>query len=106
MLDRVTFSFRCVSSDGVEDVDKDEKESDEERHPAGDHVGGDDETDPGHNNEQSCSGITGSVSVIVRRTHIRISHKTTLNPICLLKEQFSNSLFNLTMFLKKVATSF
>ena len=33
-----TFSFRSVGGDGVEDVDEDEKESDKERHPAGDDV--------------------------------------------------------------------
>ena len=36
----VTFSFRSVSSDGVEDVDEDEKESDKERHSAWDDVRG------------------------------------------------------------------
>ena len=51
-----TFSFRSVSGDGVEDVDEDEKESDQERHPPGNNVGGNHETDPGHNNKQSYGG--------------------------------------------------
>ena len=52
----VTFSLRSVSGDGVEDVDEDEKESDQEGHPPRNYVGGNHETDPGHNNEESYQG--------------------------------------------------
>ena len=38
--------LRGVGGDGVEDVDKHQEKSDEERHPAGDHVHGDEERDP------------------------------------------------------------
>ena len=50
---RVTFSFGGVGGDCVEDVDQDEEESDEERHPAGDDVGWDHETYPGDHNKQT-----------------------------------------------------
>ena len=49
----LTFGFWCVGSDGVEDVDEHEEESDEESHAAGDHVGRHNETDPGDDNEQA-----------------------------------------------------
>ena len=44
-----------VGGDGVEDVDEDEEEGDEERHPAGDDVHRNEEGDPGDNHEQSCA---------------------------------------------------
>ena len=69
MLKMMWKTFRCVSyfqqcvlfhlwgvgGDGVEDVDEDEEEGDEKRHPAGDDVRRNHETDPRHNDEQTCS---------------------------------------------------
>ena len=37
----------------VEDVDEHEEEGDEHRHPAGHHLGGDQEADPGDNDEKT-----------------------------------------------------
>ena len=42
-----------VGGDGVEDVDEDEEEGDEEGHPARDHVHRDEEGDPRHNDKQT-----------------------------------------------------
>ena len=42
-----------VGGDGVEDVDEDEEEGDQEGHPAGDDVHRDEEGDPGDNHKQS-----------------------------------------------------
>ena len=53
MLNYLTFCLRRVGGDGVEDVDQDEEESDEERHPAGDDVQWDHETYPGDHNKQT-----------------------------------------------------
>ena len=60
-----TFSFRSVGGDGVEDVDEDEKESDQERHPPGNDVGGNHETDPGDDNKQACGEERELVSVFI-----------------------------------------
>ena len=46
-----TFCFGDVCGDGVEDVDQDEEDGDQERHPPGDHVRGDQEWDPGHHDK-------------------------------------------------------
>ena len=48
-----TLGLGRVGGDGVEDVDQDEEESDEERHPAGDDVRWDHETYPGDHNKQT-----------------------------------------------------
>ena len=40
-----------VGGDGVEDVDEDEEHGDEESHPAGHILRGDEEADPGHQHE-------------------------------------------------------
>ncbi len=53
----LTFRLGSVCCDAVEDVDQDEEEGDEERHPAGDHVGRHDEADPGDDNEQTCKTL-------------------------------------------------
>jgi hypothetical protein len=50
-----TFSLWSVAGDGVEDVDEDEEECDQKRHPAGNHVGGHHKTDPGNHNKQPCN---------------------------------------------------
>ena len=42
-----------VGGDGVEDVDEDKEEGDEESHPARNHVHRNQERDPGHNNKQT-----------------------------------------------------
>ena len=42
-----------VGGDGVEDVDEDKEEGDEESHPARNHVHRNQEGDPGHNNKQT-----------------------------------------------------
>ena len=47
------FHLWGVGGHGVEDVDQDEEESDEERHPAGDDVRWDHETYPGDHNKQT-----------------------------------------------------
>ena len=52
-----TFGFGSVGGDCVEDVDEDEEERYEERHPAGDDVRGNHETDPRHNDKQTCSKL-------------------------------------------------
>ncbi len=49
----LTLCFRRVCGHAVEYVHQDEEECDEERHPAGDHVGGNHEADPGDNHEQT-----------------------------------------------------
>ena len=43
----------CVGGDGVEDVDEDEEEGDEESHPARNHVHRNEEGNPGHDNKQT-----------------------------------------------------
>ena len=46
----------CLGTVGVyivEDVDQDKEEGDEERHPAGDNVRGDEEADPGDKDEET-----------------------------------------------------
>ena len=43
-----------VGGDGVEDVDQDEEEGDQEGHPTGDHVHRDQERDPRHDHKQAC----------------------------------------------------
>ena len=48
------FHLWGVGGYGVEDVDEDKEEGDEEGHPAGDDVHGDKEGNPGDNHEQSC----------------------------------------------------
>ena len=42
-----------VGGDGVEDIDEDEEEGDEEGHPARDDVHGDEEGNPGDNHKQT-----------------------------------------------------
>ena len=42
-----------VGGDHVEDVGEHEEEGDEHRHPAGDNIRGDEETDPGDHNEEA-----------------------------------------------------
>ena len=42
-----------VGGDGVEDVDEDEEEGDEEGHPARNHVHRNEEGNPGHDNKQT-----------------------------------------------------
>ena len=42
-----------VGGDGVEDVDEDEEEGDEEGHPARNHVHRNEEGNPGHDNKQA-----------------------------------------------------
>ena len=53
MLNSLTFGFRRVSGDAIEDVDEDEEERDEERHAARNDVGRHHEADPRHHNKQS-----------------------------------------------------
>ena len=53
-----TFSFGDIGCDCVEDVDQDQEDRDEERHPPGDHVRGDEEGDPGDHNEHPGGEIT------------------------------------------------
>ena len=62
-----TFHLWGVGGYGVEDVDEDEEEGDEERHPAGDDVHRDKEGDPGDNHEQSCIIIISvpGISIII-----------------------------------------
>ena len=42
-----------VGGDGVEDVDEDKEEGDEEGHPARNHVHRNEEGNPGHDNKQT-----------------------------------------------------
>ena len=58
-----------VGGDGVEDVDEDEEEGDEERHPAGDDVHRDEEGNPGDNHNQSCFIGSGGKSAHVCTIH-------------------------------------
>ena len=51
----LTLCLWRVGGDSVEDVDQDEEESDEESHAAGYDVRRHNETDPGDNDEQTCS---------------------------------------------------
>ena len=53
MLNSLTFGFRRVSGDAIEDVDEDEEERDEERHAARNDVGRHHEADPRYHNKQS-----------------------------------------------------
>ena len=53
-----TFCFGDICGDGVEDVDQDEEDGDQERHPPGDHVRGDQERDPGHHDEHPGGEVT------------------------------------------------
>ena len=46
-----------VGGDGVEDVDEDEEEGDEEGHPARDDIHRDEEGDPRNNHKQACALI-------------------------------------------------
>ena len=50
---REPLRLRGVGVDVVEDVDEDEEESDEERHAARHDVGGDEEADPGDDDEHA-----------------------------------------------------
>ena len=54
-----------VGGDGVEDVDEDEEECDEESHPAGNHVHRNEEGYPGHDNKQTWSGGVVSKSPVI-----------------------------------------
>ena len=51
--------FGGVGVDVVEDVDKDEEESDEQRHAPGDDVGRDEEGDPGDEDEEAGGEVVG-----------------------------------------------
>ena len=53
VLNFLTFCLGRVGGDGVEDVDQDEEERDEERHPPGDDIRRNHEADPGHHHKQS-----------------------------------------------------
>ena len=50
-----------VGGDGVEDVDQDEEEGDQEGHPTGDHVHRDQERDPRHDHKQACVPRAGKI---------------------------------------------
>ena len=53
-----------VGGDGVEDVDEDEEECDEESHSAGNHVHRNEEGNPGHDDKQTWRGGVSKSSVI------------------------------------------
>ena len=51
--------LRGVCLDGVVDVDEDEEECDQHRHPPGDHLGVDQEADPGDAHEEAGGEVVG-----------------------------------------------
>ena len=55
-----TLCLGTVGVDIVEDVDQDKEERDEESHPAWDNVGGNEEADPGDQDEQTGGEIVGN----------------------------------------------
>ena len=57
MLQEDTFGLGCVAGDGVEDVDEDEEEGDQQRHAARYDLWGHNKADPGHNHKQACNSI-------------------------------------------------
>ena len=61
VLNFFTFCLGRVGGDGVEDVDQDKEERDEERHPPGDDVRRNHEADPRHHHKQAC----GSMKIFV-----------------------------------------
>ena len=58
-LHRPAFYLWWVSLDGVEDVDEDEEDGDEETHPAGDALGVDKEADPADHDEEAGREVEG-----------------------------------------------
>ena len=56
---RQSISFGNVAGDAVENVDEDEKDSDEDGHPARDTLWGNEEADPGHNDEHPSRKVVG-----------------------------------------------
>ena len=54
-----TYYLGRVSLDGVEDVDEDEEDGDEQAHPAGDALGVDEEADPADHHEQAGGEVEG-----------------------------------------------
>ena len=61
---RFVFHLWGVGGDGVEDVDEDEEEGDEEGHPAWNDVHRDEEGDPGNNHEQACALILNANAMV------------------------------------------
>ena len=53
------FYLGWVSLDGVEDVDEDEEDGDEETHPARDALGVDEEADPADDDEEAGGEVEG-----------------------------------------------
>ena len=56
-LMHLEFHDQQSSLDIVEHIDDDQEEDDEERHPAGDNLRVDDETDPGHGDEENARNV-------------------------------------------------
>ena len=67
------FFSRC----GVEHVDEDEAEGDEEDNPGGDDVGGDEEGDPGHGDEHGGGQVDGEDEGTqrTRELHLKSVHR-------------------------------
>ena len=83
----LTFSFRSIRSDSVEDVDEDQKESDKERHPARDDIRRNNEADPGDDHEKTRGKVVGDqvVGDVAVEDHLEASH-TEVPKLTIFKE--------------------